>query len=838
MRHGGVQNRPGTEFSSPALDELRDIRLIPFQIDADSSCVLEFGGSTSGGVASYMKVYKEGSPVMLSPVSISSWSLTTVIRVTATSHGLSSTDQIYIDGVTDGDRLNGNFYGVTVINANTFDLKSATHGGSINPTGWGISPTGGTLRQVYKLATGIVGTALPDMQFAQKDDTLYVVHPDNDPIQIVRTSDTSWAKSTMSFSPGISAPSGFGVTITTGGSEDFRYVATSLSYPDFEESLPTSAVTKNNYAALSTSNPASVTWTMTSGADQYNIYRADNYTNRFGLVGVGYENPSSGGTGLFVDIGVAPDYSLTPPTDPGYFVGVNQVPGVISFFQQRLILAATNAESGKVWCSRTGFFKNFTIRYPIQDDDSIVFEIAGRQLQNVKHVVDIGRMVIFTTSGEWVMDGSGSDVLTPSTLSLKQQSYNGASDIPPLVITNSCLYVQARGSIVRDFGYDFNSDGYKGNDLTLFSSHLFDGYGLTRWTYQQTPHSNVWTVRDDGTLLCLTYIREQSMVAWSRHDMTNATVVDVAAIAENGEDYVYMLVQRSVDGLDRTYVERMASRQFTNVEDAKFLDSSVTYDGTNTGSTTMTLSGGSTWNYDETITLTASASYFASTDVGSEIHLKDSTGDIIRFSIDAYSSATVVTGKPHKTVPATLRSTAVTTWGKAVDTVAGLYHLEGLAVSVFADGYVVASPNNDSYDAVTVSGGYVTLDKCYQVIHVGRPYTCDVETLDIDVTQAQTLITDYKRSGEIHIMTEDTRGLWGGPKPPSDDSVDPLENLTEFKVRNSENYESPVALKTGIMNTLIQAHYNDNGRVFIRQVDPLPASILSIAPTGYYPIKR
>lgn len=846
MRHGGAQNRPGTEYSAYCGFESGEIRLVPFQIDSTSSCVLEFGGGPTVGKAGYMRVHKEGAPVLLGSKAISGWNYgTTYVRLTVSSHGYSNGDQIYISGAASGEKVNGNYYNVSVVDASTLQLyQSFALAEFIDSSAWTETITGGTVEKVYELATGIINASLPDIQFAQKENVLTVVHPDNDPIEITRTSDTSWAKATISFGPSLSFPNltyaGVG---GTAGSNTFYYKITSVSYPEAEESLPTAALSGSSLADPTAAAPIKVQVTsagQVSGAGEYNIYRAE--SGVFGLLGVGAVNTALSTDLDFYDIGQSIDTSRTPPSSPGYFVGVNQVPGVVAYFQQRLILAATNSDEEKVWMSRTGYFKNFTIRSPIQDDDSIVFSISGKQIQSIKHIVDIGRLVMFTTSGEWTLEGSDLGVLTPTTLNLKQQSYNGASSVPPLVITNSCLYVQARGSIVRDFGYDFQSDGYKGNDLTLFSSHLFDGYDIDRWTYQQVPHSNVWAARSDGTLLCLTYLREQSMVAWSRHDMDAATASDVTSISEQGGDFVYMLVSRTISGVSsdftRVSVERMSTREFSSVVDAKFVDASVTYDGRNTGATTITLSGGTNWTYDETLTITASTSYFAASDVGSEIHLTNTDGDIIRMSIDAYTSATVVSGKPHKTVPAGLQATATTSWSKAVTTVSGLLHLEGLAVAILGDGFVVASPDNSAYDTVTVADGYVTLDKAYAVIHVGRPYICDIETLDIDVTNAETLINKNKNSGEISIMTEETRGLWAGSEPPSDDDVDPLEGLREFKMRNNENYESPISLHTGPMETLIKPQWNNNGRVFIRQVDPLPSSVLAIAPTGQYPIRK
>ena len=88
------------------------------------------------------------------------------------------------------------------------------------------------------------------------------------------------------------------------------------------------------------------------------------------------------------------------------------------------------------------------------------------------------------------------------------------------------------------------------------------------------------------------------------------------------------------------------------------------------------------------------------------------------------------------------------------------------------------------------------------------------------------------------VYLEESRGLFVGSKPPSDDTVDPLQGLRELKVRNAEGYDDPVALKTGPADVNINAGWNRGGRVFLRQVDPLPSTILSIVPSGFIPFTK
>jgi hypothetical protein len=592
-------------------------------------------------------------------------------------------------------------------------------------------------------------------------------------------------------------------------------------------------------AVVSVSRPldaaadVTLTWTAVANAIEYNVYKELNGV--YGFIGV------AGSTTFIDDVSAyTPDVTDTPPSPKNPFGSTDNYPSTSTYYQGSHLFANTNNDTEAVWKTRAGDFKNLTSRSPLQADDSHRFILAGRGVNEIRAIVDLGNLVGLTSGAEWRILGDANGILSPGQANPVQQSYNGIAEIRPLVIDNTALYVQARGSQIRDLAYDFSVDdngrtGYRGNDLTVFSSHLVDDYTIRDWDYQQIPHSIVWSVRNDGVLLGLTYIKAHQMLAWHRHDFDGGLVEQVCVVPEGTIDRVYLVIKRTINGLTKRYIERMHVRNFTNIAtDAIFMDSSLTYDGRNVASTTMTLSGGTNWTYDETLTLTSSVAEFDSDDVGHAVHLTSSTGAIIRFTIEAYTSTTVVTGKAHQTVPASLRSTATATWTHAVDHLAGLWHLEGKSVSVFADGFVLANPNNDSYTTVTVTNGSIQLDKAYGVIHVGLPYTSDIETLDAALDQTGTYIDKRKLINQATVYVEETRGLWCGTEAPTSDSNFKTQ-LREFKLRNTENYDVPAALKTEPIDVKISGTWSKGGRVFLRQTDPIPATVLTIAPAGYLP---
>lgn len=821
MRHGGYTNRPGTKFVGEVKDSTKTVRLIPFEFNSDQTYVLEFGDQ-------YMRVIRNGAQVTASSQNITA--ITNANPCVLTYSGAdtyANGDEVYVSGVVGAmaNYINGRNFKVANVNAgsNTFELNYMD-GTAVNSTSWGAYTSGGTVAEIYTISTPYVEADLAELQYVQSADVITLAHPNYAPRQLSRSGHASWTLSTITFAPETAAPTG--VTNSGAAGSTTEWVVTAVDSETSEESLASSST--GSSATPSSGSPITVSWSSVTGAGEYNVYKKKN--GLYGLIG-------TAGSTSFIDTGITADTTDTPPTARNPFNATGDYPSVVTYLQQRLTFANTDNNPETVYTSRISQFKNFTRSQPTQDDDAVTFTMAGRKVNEVRHVIDLGMPIIFTTGGEWAAKGNDAGYLTPSDVNLKQHSYHGSSTLPPIIIGGTALFLQARGSIVRDLGFDYQVDGYRGNDLTIYSAHLFENHTFVDWTYQQTPHSILWMVRDDGKLVGLTYVREHQLVGWHRHDF-EGTAENVCCVPEGDEDALYVVINRTIDGSTKRYIERFTQRRIDDIVDSVFMDCALTYDGRNSNlSHTMTLSGGTTWAYTEELTLTSSTSYFTSADVGNAIHLTGSDGTVIRFVISQYTSGTVVLGFAQMTVPVVMRSTAITDWAKAVDQVTGLWHLEGETVSVFGDGFVVASPNNEAYVTRTVTNGVLDLDKPYSVIHVGIPYISDLETLDIDTPNGETLADKKILINKVTVHLESSRGLWVGGTPPTDDSTDPLEGLTELKIRNDEPYADPVDLATDKVDIVIENSWNSNGRVFLRQVDPIPLTVLAVAPAGLIPMK-
>lgn len=489
-------------------------------------------------------------------------------------------------------------------------------------------------------------------------------------------------------------------------------------------------------------------------------------------------------------------------------------PAAVTYFQNRQVFAGTPAQPQRNWMSRIGNYPDFGTSQPLVADDAITFPIPGRQVNAVRHLLPLDKLSILTTGSEWIVGAGQNDVIAPDTIAVKPQSYRGSSRIPPIIVGNTALYVQEKGKTIREMAYEYSSDTYTGNDLTQLSSHLFANYTLNEWCYQQVPFQVVWTVRSDGTLLGMTYLKEQQVAGWHRHD-TDGAFESVACISEGDEDVVYAVIKRNINGVQKRYVERMNTRTFSTPEDSFFVDSGLTYDGRNTGTTTMKITGGTTWKYqDDEFTIVASSPSFTIDAVGKEIHFPYGTR-FIRMLIIGYTDSTHVTAQANRDVPEELQDVATTTWSLALKLFNGLSHLEGKSCSVLADGNV--------HQPLTVSSGSIELQYAAAVVHVGLPITAEIETLSVSIPNPETVLDKKKLITALRLVVEDTRGLWYGP------DSDP-EHMFEFKQRSNEDYDEPVASTTGIYEERVPSNWSKDGTILIQQRDPLPATILAIIP--------
>ena len=415
-------------------------------------------------------------------------------------------------------------------------------------------------------------------------------------------------------------------------------------------------------------------------------------------------------------------------------------PSVPAFFDQRLALASTVQAPQTIWFSKPGSYYNYDISHPTQPDDSITATIVSSQLNEIKAMVPApAGLLILTSRQAWQINGgaSGAPVSAVDT-SAQAHAFNGASDVPPILANYDILYVQSKGSIVRDLSYDFYKNIYTGTDVSVLSNHLFFKYQIEEWAFAEEPFKVVWAVRSDGQLLSLTFLKEQEVIGWA-HSITTGLFKSVCTVTENTSfgavDAVYFVVERTINGHTVKYIERMAERFLTS----------------------------------------------------------DAAPDQNCWFVDA--------GLQYIGAPATVFS--------------GLDHLEGQFVVGLADGFIISG---------TVTGGQITISTPASVVTIGLPYACILQTLILDLGEP-TVIGRLKKIVAVTVRAADTIAIEFGR------TLSTMVPMKDFSGSvNAQGVTIPFALETIDARQIIDPITDQNGQYYIRQLGPVPVTILGVVP--------
>jgi hypothetical protein len=424
---------------------------------------------------------------------------------------------------------------------------------------------------IYEVATPYAEVDLFDLHYVQSADVMTIVHPNYAPMELRRLGASNWTLTAISFVSAVATPGAAPTAVATHGTTgtpnyvDYTYLFTALSSSG-EESLPSPAATCNNDLTLAGYTNA-ITWTAQAGAARYNVYRK--FQGVFAFIAQ-TEDLS------VVDNNITPDTGTTPPELTNPFSGPSNYPGAVSYEQQRRVFASTITLPQTMWMTRTGTESNLSASTPSRDTDALVFRIAAREANTIRHIVPLSQLVLLTSSAEWAVTANGSATLalTPSTLSVQPQGYTGSSNVVPVTVSNSLLYAMALGGHVGEMTYNYYAGGYVTQDISLMAPHLFDFFTIVDMAYSKAPYPIMWCVSSNGTLLGLTYSPANKVSAWHHHD-TDGAFESVCVVTEGNESVPYVIVNRTIQGRQVRYVERMHSRQVEVLTDSFFVDAGL-----------------------------------------------------------------------------------------------------------------------------------------------------------------------------------------------------------------------------------------------------------------------
>ena len=416
----------------------------------------------------------------------------------------------------------------------------------------------------------------------------------------------------------------------------------------------------------------------------------------------------------------------------------NNYPSVVTFFEQRLVFAASNNNPQTLWFSKSASYLDFTTG--TNADDALIYTIAASQVNAIRFLSATRILMIGTSGGEYVLTTTNDGPITPTTTQIRKYSNYGTANVQPVQVADVTLFLQRGNRKVREFRYvgEVDTAGYQAPDMTILAEHITEG-GITQFAYQQEPDSVIWAVRGDGTLLGMTYRRDEQVVAWHKHiiggeyDEGQAIVESIATLPnETTEDELYMVVKRTIDGDTKRYVEKLNVFEFGDATTgAYFVDSGLEY------------SGG------------------------------------------------------------------------AVTSLSGLWHLPGEEVSVLANGA--------SHPDRTVADGEISLAFSATSAAVGYGYTSEMQTLRLEAGSVDG--TSQGKPKRIHAITlrlYRTVGLEVGPAAADVDRI--------YFRDSSMSMDTAVPLFTGDKTVEFPGGFENDDRIYVRQTQPLPLTVLALYP--------
>jgi hypothetical protein len=746
---GGITRRPGTYYAGTTKDG-GQVRLINFEFSDTQAYVLEFGNN-------YIRIFKDGGLVTAATTAITAITKANPAVVTSNSHGMSNGDRVFIASVVGMTEVNNREFTVAGATTNTFQLSG------VNSSAFTTYGSAGTTGEIIEVTTTYTLAQLSTINFAQSADVLYLAHLSHAPAKLTRTSHTAWTLNDIDFTDGpyldenitdttlyASANTG-SVTITASASlfastDVGRLIRFREILEIHHDEWKTATSYANDITIRYNGNVYKQTTgsTQTSGAtppvhlDGEETYGTVKWTYQHSATGyvkiTAYTNATTVTALVKNDTGFLPDHvvlvaNATKLWSFGSFSSTTGFPRAIGFYEERLYFASTVSQPQTIFGSVSADFENHTPG--INDDDGINVTIASDQVNVIKHLLPARFLQLLTTSAEFTLSGgAGSEPVTPTNVNVLRETTFGVGDVKPLRAGNSTIIIQKGGEKVKEITFDLDTDGLLGVDLTVLADHLARG-GLTDVVWQQEPELILWFVHADGRLIGLTYDRANATVGWHEHSLGGSGVVEsITAIPSGSEDQVYLTVKRTINSVVVRHIVYLKSLYFNDdVQDAFFVDSGLTYDGS------------------------------------------------------------------------------------ATATVTGLNHLEGVSVTILADGAAHADK--------TVSGGTITLDRSASKIHIGYGYTSLVETLRMEAGAEDGVAQGkIKRIHGVTARFYQTVGAELGPD---------LNNLDRLPFRDSSmNMDEAVPLFSGDKEISFPSGYDNDAKIVIRQTQALPMTVLAI----------
>jgi len=659
----------------------------------------------------------------------------------------------------------------------------------------GVVVTTGTTP--FELAHVYAESELRDVQYAQLNDLVWMAHEDHPPQLLTRLAASSWTIADYDFLGGPFLDDNTSDTkITpsaTGGS-----ITITLSTDDTITFVASSASTRGHVGTY---------WKIGD------IVTSDTTALQ------GYVQITSISTTLLATATVKSTLSAVGTHSTfaeGAWSDVQGWPAKVSFHEGRLFWARTNNEPQGVWGSHSFIYDQYALDEQ-DDSEGINIKLSSNQSNEIQWLASGNSLLAGTYGGAFIINGGAETGITPTNVSAKQEVNFGTESIQPKRIASYFYYVQRFRKKVRELFYLWENNAYKASDKTILSPEIA-GEGIIDMAYQEVPDTIIYCVTTDGTIATLTREIDQEVQGWSIQKTTGRyESVAVMPSQSYQMDEVWVVVRRVIGGEVKRFIEHFEDIDLPARQDKMvYLHSSLEFDAynlTNADNSNCTINISATAG--TSVILSCSSDYFSASDESLRIRGINSSGSTVgEFYITSYSSAKVVTGNVRYTFSDS--TIAAGYWGKSVDAISGMDHLNLQTVKVLADGGL------DKPDKV-VTGGTVDLAYNYFVVQCGLPYEQKIQLLPFEAgSDRGTAQGKIQRINQVMFkLNKSYRGFKMGGTEALAERVSYREPTTLLG--------TPEELLTGVLaNVNFRDDYRYGSQIWVTNDEPFPIELLSI----------
>ncbi len=489
------------------------------------------------------------------------------------------------------------------------------------------------LTTIYEIDSPYTEAQIPDLDYDQSFDALYITHPSHKPYKLMRNSADNWTLSAVTFlEPAWQDENATSITMTPSaltGSVTFTASSSTFASTDVGRGIRfKSGVDKSlqvqypgtgsqEYFDITfypqTSSTVEVfivdvnglyteqTYNASPGAGEFNVVNGQVVlgstasANESVVIRPKYAGSGKWGWGTITAYTSATQVTVLLVNDVaginastywrlGAWSATTGYPAHIAFHDQRLWLANNTTQPETIWGSRTADFENFQ---PDSDELKGVPEASSSvtyslNTPSIQFIVGLRELIVGCKNGIIPIIGqSGAIEATSSPKARLDGNYKCAAK-KVIKTADEILFIEDLLKRVDSAAYSYEKDGFKVNELTLLADNITATSGVKGMAYAETPYRVLWLHKNDGTIASCTFKADQNLTAWATHTIggTGVEVESMAVIPGATYSEVWAIIKRTINGGTKRYVEVMQPFFYNQAKsEAFYVDSGLIYSG-------------------------------------------------------------------------------------------------------------------------------------------------------------------------------------------------------------------------------------------------------------------